>query len=152
MIFAAALLLQAAAPLPPPPSAHAVPMKPAREYVGLWFDQFEGERFFPAAADPRRVDWTAPAIWFGVDRLAVLRAYADARAPGAILPDPMQATVYRVRFIGREAQDMACRSKLPKLGGCYGHMGMEPGLIVPDRILSIEDLGPVPRVSSGNRR
>lgn len=107
-----------------------VPLEPPSEQDGLWINAFEGQRFIPDGTKPADVKRRDAGIWFNMHEL--------------LTPDlpvrPLTGHVYRVRFVGRMATDM---NRKPLDG--YGHMSMSPGLVVVDRMIAMEDLGPLPR-------
>ncbi|MEG3165431.1 hypothetical protein U1701_12585 [Sphingomonas sp. PB2P19] len=148
-----ALLLQAAAPPPsvPPNPCHRVEMhgdtkvivglgdrfcvdlQPPRTYEGIWVDYFEGQAFVEGATTLSAVDPRHAYPWFNTEN--PLKSF---ERPGFTGRGYVYGHGYKVRFVGRQARDM----NRPTLAG-YGHLGMSPGLIVLDELLSIEDLGPL---------
>jgi hypothetical protein len=99
---------------------------PGRTYHGIWVNEFEGSRYYDKATSIAQVDWHDYRVWFSTDEMT--RWPNSAKYP--------RGHAYRIVFEGRQALDM----KRPPLKG-YGHMSMFPGLVLADRIISIEDLG-----------
>ena len=100
-----------------------------RRFAGLWVNAFEGQRYVDRARVQSDVpDRGGETTWFSTDDHTEHR-----EASGC----PRQH-VCRIVFLGRAAVDM---HRGPLEG--YGHMGLSNGLVLADRILSIEDLGPL---------
>ena len=142
-----ALLLQAAAPhqRPPEPPPCIIPgaktertcfaLKPQRVYRGVWINYFEGQMFVEGAHEIAQIDRRKTYPWFST--YDPLKPFVR---PGVVLGRGyVFGHGYRVRFLGRKAQDM---DRKPLMG--YGHFGMFPGLVILDEMLELEDLGPMP--------
>ncbi len=150
-----ALLLMAAAPSPPDLSTSAackaarqhpdrvamigacIPLKPRRVYEGVWYDTFEGQEFFDRAMTAAVVSAPHPRVWLEIDR-------RDALALANLLeriPEIRTPRSYRVRFLGAETLFMNCHAR-DSFGwpSCYGHEGAFPGMVVVERMLSIDAL------------
>jgi len=105
-----------------------------RTYQGIWINEFEGSRYFDGARDLAEVAKMDDRVWFSFDE--------KTQWPGEARHELYRA--YKVIFDGRQARDM----KRPPLEG-YGHFGMSPGLVLADRVVSIEDIGPAPHWEPG---
>jgi hypothetical protein len=110
-----------------------VALAPPAEITGVWLNEFEGSVFHENAVNLTEVKAGKSEVWFSMDSQTQLPA--DFRR--------QYGHAYRMTLIGRKAVDM---HREPLDG--YGHMGMSPGLIVADRILRMEDLGPIRSASS----
>lgn len=109
-----------------------VDFMPPRQITGVWIDQFEGSSFHENVGDLDGVRGRAHTTWLTIDKASVL--------PGDFKPARKRPPhAYRLTFVGRTARDM---NRKPLEG--YGHFGMSPGLVLVDRLLSAEDLGPIP--------
>ncbi len=101
-------------------------------YVGIWIDGFEDSHFHQGVlALTDLPDRSHPLdVWFEPDEVT---QYSGT------LPEPGLGKAYLIAFKGREA----IRKDEGELNG-FGHLGVFPRLIIADRILRIEDLGPSP--------
>lgn len=104
-----------------------VDLAPATEMEGVWVNDFEGSAFYEGARSIADVKGRESTVWFTIDQETVL-------PPGFTRH---YGLAYRVKMVGRKARDM---NREP-LGG-YGHMGMSRGLVVVDRIVRVDLLGP----------
>ncbi len=103
---------------------------PPREYVGIYLDEFEGQRFFEGARSLKEVDRRgADNVWMEINIVALGAAFGIKRR------EPW--TAYLVRFDGRK------RSRsIAGVHPCgYGHMGASNAEISVDRMLSVQTLG-----------
>ncbi len=106
-------------------------------YEGVWYDTFEGQEFVDQAM-MAAVD-AAPhsRVWLEIDRRDAL---ALANLPERI-PEITTPRSYRVRFMGAETLTMNCHERDPfGWPSCYGHEGAFPGMVVVERMLSIDAL------------
>ncbi|AHE56318.1 hypothetical protein [Sphingomonas sanxanigenens] len=100
---------------------------PPREIAGVWVNQFEGSSFHEGATSLADLEGRPHRVWLSMDKDSVLPV--DFK--------PQRSHVYRLRFVGRTATDM---NRKPLEG--YGHFGVSPGMVLVDRLVGWEDLGP----------
>jgi len=113
------------------------PMKSTRTYEGVWYDTFEGQEFFERAKMVAVISAPHSRVWLEINRRAAL---ALANLPARIL-EIRTSRAYRVRFMGAETLTMNCHER-DSFGwpSCYGHEGAFPGMVVVERMLSIDAL------------
>ncbi|SOB86989.1 hypothetical protein SAMN06297144_2108 [Sphingomonas guangdongensis] len=109
----------------------------AREFTGVYLDDFEGQAFAEGATTAAEARRSRPLPWFELDVVGLGRPFGITRRE--------LSRAYRVRFIGERRS----RTATPFPCG-YGHMNVSPASIRLVRLISIERLGST--VSSGNRR
>jgi hypothetical protein len=104
-----------------------VDLAPATEMEGVWVNDFEGSAFYEGARSIADVRGRESTVWFTIHQETVLpRAFTKH-----------YGLAYRVKIVGRKARDM---NREPLEG--FGHMGMSRGLVVVDRIVRADLLGP----------
>ncbi|MFN3433981.1 MAG: hypothetical protein ACK4ZY_06235 [Sphingomonas sp.] len=95
---------------------------------GIWVNDFESSMFFDGA---RRVEETRHRrgdLWFDIDdKTKVPRNFRR-----------LYGHAYRVTFVGWRAPDVSATNQPEG----YGHLNRWQKLVLADRILSMEDLGP----------
>jgi hypothetical protein len=109
----------------------------AREFVGIYLDEFEGQAFAEDAATIAEARRARSLSWFEMDVVGLGRPFGIERRE--------YSQAYRVRFIGERRSSAAT----PVPCG-YGHMNDRPATIRLIKLISIEPLGST--VSSDNRR
>ncbi len=114
-----------------------IPLKPRRVYEGVWYVTFEGQEFLNRATTAAVIPAPHSRVWLEIDRRAAL---ALANLPERI-PEIRTPRSYRVRFMGAETLTMNCHER-DSFGwpSCYEHEGAFPGMVVVERMLSIDAL------------
>lgn len=104
-----------------------VDLAPAREMQGVWINEFESSSFHEGARTTAEAIARPRRAWLTID--------GQTRTPPGFTR--LRGHAYRITMIARPARDM---NRKPAEG--YGHMGVSPGLVVAERIVAMEDLGP----------
>lgn len=112
--------------LPQPKRPPCVAFQPTKVMQGVWIDAFEGQSFHAGSNTLKNIKQRYEGVWIS------FRPPARKRLPR----QEGSGHAYRIRFLGRMAQDMHRQ----RLDG-YGHFAMSAGLVVVDRLMEIEDLG-----------
>jgi len=107
---------------------NCVDLAPATEMDGVWVNELEGSAFYEGARCIADVSARKSTVWFTIDNETAL-PHGFTKHYGL---------AYRVKIVGRKARDMHRR---PLEG--YGHMGVSPGLVVADKIIRADLLGPM---------
>lgn len=104
-----------------------VSFHPPGEMTGIWVNEFEGSAFYAGAKTLADTRGKKGDVWLSMDGQTVLPANFRRHYGRA----------YRITIVGRTALDM---NRAPLEG--YGHMGMSRGLVLVDRVIDSQDLGP----------
>jgi hypothetical protein len=103
------------------PTDQCVKMQPAKEWRGLWRNDFEGSQFCTGPASTCEFDSAEGRVW--------------------LTPGPMRGelgAVYEIVFLGRRTA----------FKGAYGHMGLSDFEIIVDRPISVKMIqAPLPELS-----
>ena len=115
---------------------HCVEFDPPRVISGIWIDRFEGMSFHEGIGDLALARGRKNPPWLEMDEQTIRPSDFRSRPFAG-----MAGQAYVLTFVGRTAKDM---NRKPMEG--YGHFGMSPGLILVDRVINWQPLGPAGNV------
>jgi hypothetical protein len=101
---------------------------PPRTISGIWVNEFEGSSFHENVKRMKDIESSKHNIWFSIDDDTLISPELKRRGLGR---------AYKITFIGRNANDIRLKS-----GHGFGHGGLYSGLILVDRVIDWEDVGP----------
>lgn len=113
--------------------------EPARTMTGVWVNDFEGSAFYEGARSWAELEAGVRQRppWFEIDDATVLPSTFRRRYYHA----------YRITFVGRQAKPRPRDARgsppgMPEPPGGFGHLGMSTSMVLADRVIRSEDLGP----------